>query len=80
MRLRGTRLLIDPCIPAAWPGFAVTMHFRSTRYDIAVENPGQVCRGVSRLELDGASVDDRSGVPLVDDGQVHRVRVVMGVA
>ena len=80
VRLRGTRLLIDPCIPAAWPGFTVTMHFHSTRYDISVENPGQVCRGVTRLELDGASMDDRSGVSLVDDRQVHRVRVVMGVA
>ena len=39
VRLRGDRLLIDPCIPAAWPGFSATIRYRSARYEVAVENP-----------------------------------------
>ena len=80
VRQRGSRLMIDPCIPAAWPGFTLTFRHRSARYEIAVENPGGVCRGVATLELDGAALADRSGVPLADDGHVHHVRVVLGVA
>jgi len=80
VRQRGSRLMIDPCIPAAWPGFTVTFRHRSARYEIAVENPGGVCRGVAALELDGVALADRSGVPLADDSQVHHVRVVLGVA
>ncbi len=80
IQLRGSRLVINPCIPAAWPGFLATFRHGAARYEIAVENPGGVCRGVSALELDGVALADRSGVPLNDDGNVHTVRVVMGAA
>ncbi len=79
VRPRGAQLMINPCIPAAWPGFTVTFCYRTARYEISVENPAGVCRGVTAIELDGAPVLDRSGVPLADDGQVHIVRVIMGI-
>ena len=37
-RLRGARLVIDPCIPRAWPGFEMVFRYRSARYEIVVEN------------------------------------------
>jgi cyclic beta-1,2-glucan synthetase len=78
VRVQGTRLVIDPCIPARWPGFTVALRYRSARYDIVVENPGGVCHGVAMLELDGVALDDRTGVPLADDHRQHRVRAVLG--
>jgi len=42
-----------------------------------VENPERRNRGVKEAELDGAEVDAGS-IPLIDDGTVHRLRVVMG--
>ncbi|HEY5220059.1 MAG TPA: protein ndvB, partial [Gemmatimonadaceae bacterium] len=78
IRMRGARLAIDPCIPSGWPGFTVSLRHGTARYEIAVENPGRVCRGVATLELDGVALDDRTGIPLVGDEQVHRVRVVLG--
>jgi hypothetical protein len=47
-------------------------------YEITVENPERRTRGVMEAELDGADVDPGE-VPLIDDGAVHRLRVVMGV-
>ena len=38
-RLRGATLLLNPCIPRNWPGFEVTLRYRSSRYEIEVENP-----------------------------------------
>ena len=70
-------MVVDPCIPSKWPGFSATFRYRSTRYDIAVENPGGVCRGVAMLELDGVALDDRTGIPLADDQRNHRVRAVL---
>ena len=35
----GTRLVVDPCIPRAWPGFTIAFRHHSARYDIVVENP-----------------------------------------
>jgi hypothetical protein len=40
-------------------------------------NPQRRCRGVVRAELDGLTVD-RQAIPLVDDGRVHHVRILMG--
>ena len=77
-RLRGTRLMLSPCIPTAWPGFSLTFRHHSARYDIVVENPRGMSRGVSELSLDDVSIAAEAGVPLVDDGRVHRVRVVLG--
>jgi cyclic beta-1,2-glucan synthetase len=78
-RLRGTTLELDPCIPRAWPGYEIVFRYRSARYEIAVENPAGVSRGVARAELDGeALAEGAARVPLVDDGGTHRVRVVLG--
>ncbi|MEP7111788.1 MAG: glucoamylase family protein [Ilumatobacteraceae bacterium] len=78
-RLRGTTLLIDPCIPRAWPGFEIDFRYHSARYEIVVENPNGVCRGVASVDLDGqVRTDDGAGIPLVDDGVTHHVRVVLG--
>jgi cyclic beta-1,2-glucan synthetase len=88
VRVRGRRLMIDPCIPSAWPGFTLTLRTGATRYDITVENPRRVCRGVALLEVDGVASDDRGGVAsddrggvaIVNDGRIHRVRAVLGSA
>ena len=77
-RLRGARLQIDPCIPRAWPGFAITFRYRTARYEIAIENPRGVMRGVARAELDGATLDCPPSIPLSDDGATHRIRLVLG--
>jgi cyclic beta-1,2-glucan glucanotransferase len=78
VRVQGTRLVVDPCIPSGWPGFTLALRYRSARYDVVVENPGGACRGVAVLELDGVALDDRTGVPLADDQRHHRVRAVLG--
>jgi cyclic beta-1,2-glucan synthetase len=78
-RLRGASLLLDPCIPRTWPGFKIAFRYRSARYDIEVENPGSVCRGVVHVELDGAALPGTEvQIALADDGGTHRVRVLLG--
>jgi len=78
-RLRGTNLVIDPCIPRSWPGYELDFRYHSARYEIVVENPRGLSRGVASAELDGRSLEGPGAtVPLVDDGISHRVRVVLG--
>jgi cyclic beta-1,2-glucan synthetase len=78
-RLRGTTLVIDPCIPRAWPGYEIDFRYHSARYEIVVENPQGLSRGVASAELDGRPLDGPGAtVPLIDDGISHRVRVVLG--
>jgi len=77
-RLRGARLTVDPCIPRGWPGFELTFWYHSARYDIHVENPDGVSRGVASIELDGILLDGTAGVTLSDDGITHRLRIRLG--
>ncbi|WHZ13657.1 MAG: Cyclic beta-1,2-glucan synthase [Nitrospira sp.] len=76
-RLRGATLCIDPCIPRHWPGYSIRFRYHSALYDIAVENPRQVSRGVTLTELDGKPLTGRDNIPLVDEGE-HHIRIVLG--
>jgi cyclic beta-1,2-glucan synthetase len=79
-RVQGTNLVLDPCIPRSWPSFEIAYRYRSTCYEITVENPDGVCRGVVAIRLDDAMLPEGKSilVPLVDDGTTHWVKVVLG--
>jgi cyclic beta-1,2-glucan synthetase len=73
----GQSLNIQPCIPHAWPGFKVDYRFGNSHYKIHVENPHQANPGTPLIFLDGNPLP-ASQIPLVDDGQLHEVHVVIG--
>jgi cyclic beta-1,2-glucan glucanotransferase len=78
-RLRGAVLHLDPCIPRAWRRFEITFRYHASRYEITVENPRGVTRGIARVEVDGAALASGSAsVPLTGDGATRHVRVVLG--
>ena len=77
LRRRGATFVVDPCIPSSWPEYRIVWRFLETRYDITVSNPTHRCRGIREAALDGASVD-AGAIPLVNDGRVHEVRIVLG--
>ena len=76
-KLRGESLRIDPCVPRWWRDFEITYRRQRTTYRIKIENPLAVSRGIMSVELDGKLQSDEA-IPLVDDGQTHNVRVVLG--
>jgi hypothetical protein len=50
-------------------------------YEITVHNPGQVSRGVTAVELDGASQavsDGKARLTLSEDRGVHAILVTLG--
>ena len=76
---RGDVLHLAPCIPPHWPGFRIRYRFGTTDYEISVENPRRVARGVARIDVDGVGLESpEQGIVLSDDGQPRRVSVVMG--
>jgi cyclic beta-1,2-glucan synthetase len=78
-RLRGAKLVLDPCIPKTWPSFGIQFRYHSARYDIRVENPRGVSRGIVRTELDGVTLPgNHAKILLADDGAAHDVRIVLG--
>ncbi|HJP97374.1 MAG TPA: glycosyl transferase family 36 [Rhodanobacteraceae bacterium] len=80
IRLRGDKLLLAPCVPRRWKGFAFTYRHGNTQYRVEVENPGHVCRGIASVEVDGVRLQDpAAGVELQDDGQNHLVHATMSL-
>ena len=79
LRRQGGFLLLDPCIPGDWPGFEIVFRHAATRYEIAVENPHGVSRGIGSAELDGQPLSELPiRLRLCDDGATHRLRAVLG--
>lgn len=68
-------LEIDPCIPKDWDGFTLNRKWRGAEYEIRVENPEHVSKGVKELYLDEKAV---SSIPVQEEGSTHMIKVVMG--
>ncbi len=77
-RVHGMMLSIDPCIPRSWPSYSINFRNHSAIYQIRVDNPSGVSRGVASVSLDGRLLADRANIPLTDDGATHQVLVVLG--
>jgi cyclic beta-1,2-glucan synthetase len=78
IRREGEVLVIDPCIPAEWPGFEAEIILGAARYAIQVESPGMRCAGISSAVLDGMTLTSDGGalrVPLTP-GE-HRLVVTL---
>jgi cyclic beta-1,2-glucan synthetase len=76
---QATTISLNPCIPTVWPEFTLEWRSGQTRYRFVVSNPDHRSRGIALAELDGAPVDARA-IPLLNDGALHEVRVVLGSA
>jgi N,N'-diacetylchitobiose phosphorylase len=69
-------LVIDPCIPSDWNGFHVSRQWRGATYEIDVQNPNGVQKGVKSVTLNGQPTD--GPVPPQPAGSTNAVVVVMG--
>ena len=50
------RVRVDPCIPAAWPGFEAWVREGEQELHVVVENPHHVTHGVASMKRDGNEI------------------------
>lgn len=70
-------LVIDPCIPSKWDGFKMQREFRGANYNIEVQNPDHVSKGIKTIFVNGSEIESRV-VPILEKGKEHSVKVIMG--
>lgn len=70
-------LQIDPCIPKDWAGYVVKRVYRGVTYNIQINNPTKVSKGVKSVTVNGKAIDGNI-LPLFDQGSAHDVIVNMG--
>jgi cyclic beta-1,2-glucan synthetase len=79
LRLKGGVLHFDPCVPRAWTRFEVVLRHGTARYEIGVENPDSVERGIAFAAVDSEVLSDRPlRLKFTDDGATHRLQVRLG--
>jgi cyclic beta-1,2-glucan synthetase len=74
---RGARLRLDPCIPAAWPAFALDYRYGESTYAISVSTRESVSQGLAAVAVDGNAITGE-WFDLVDDGAPHAVTILLG--
>ena len=70
-------LIVDPCVPKAWKTFTVTRKFRDSVYEITVNNPKGVSKGIKFMKVDGTQVGGNK-IPDYHDGKTHSVEAELG--
>ncbi len=70
-------LLIDPCVPKDWKSYSVTRKFRGATYNITINNPEGVSKGVKQILLDGAVIEG-SVIP-IQSQEEYEVIVALGI-
>ncbi len=68
-------LIVDPCIPTSWPEFEVTRQWRGATYQISVQNPDGVSKGVKSITVNGEQVEAIEAQP---QGSINQITVVLG--
>ena len=68
-------LEIDPCICSQWKEYTVTRRFRGSEYEINIQNPDGVCKGIREILLDGQPLEGNL-VPHLSGN--HKVIVTLG--
>jgi len=69
-------LTIDPCVPRDWKTFEITRQWRGATFNIQVENPDGVSKGVRSVTVDGRAIE--GPIPPMAAGTEHEVIVLMG--
>ncbi len=68
-------LLIDPCVPSDWKEFCIHREWRGAQYNITVQNPEGVMKGVKEVWLNGELVER---IPVQDHDSTNQILVIMG--
>ena len=70
-------LSIDPCVPKDFGDFELTRKFREGTYNIKVQNPEHVEKGIKSITVDGKAIDG-CVIPYVKGKETYDVVVTMG--
>jgi cyclic beta-1,2-glucan synthetase len=77
LKLRGSKLTLDPVIPPHWDGFRISLRHGEAVYDIDVRNPDAAGRGIKWIELDGERLESFE-IGLETSAVKHKIQVRMG--
>ena len=70
-------LQVDPCIPKEWDKVTVSREYRGTRYEIEIQNPDHLEKGVKSLIVEGSRTDGNI-IPIIKNKDTVKVTAIIG--
>jgi cyclic beta-1,2-glucan synthetase len=78
IRREGDCIVVDPRLPATWPGFQATVSVDGTSYAIEVVGNSKPSAGVVQARLDGNALHvGANGIRVPLDGGQHALRLAL---
>ncbi len=78
LKIEGDHFSLDPCIPRTWKSYDLVLRHGAARYEIHIDNPAGVQRGIGAAQMDGQDLGQRPLIiRLIDDGLVHKLSVTL---
>ena len=74
LKVRRGKMIIDPVLPSGWDRANIRYRHGKSVYEIEIENPEGLNRGVAWVEMDGHRLEDNT-ITIEDELIKHRVRV-----
>jgi len=79
LKVRGGKLIIDPVLPSGWDNVNIRYRHEKAVYEITIENPEGLNRGVAWVEIDGHRLEGPE-IQLEEEPIKHRVHVRLGIS
>lgn len=77
LKIRGSKLTIEPCIPKEWEEFKIKYEYKTSIYDITVKNPNRKEKSeVKDLFINDEKIEEKS-IRLIDDGKIYKVLAIL---
>ena len=69
-------IIIDPAIPSYWREYEIQYKYKTTIYNIKINNYNAKNTGVSKVILNNEQLKENK-IKLVDDGKIHNIEIFM---
>ena len=76
LKIKNNILKIDPCIPKEWKEYTIQYKYKTSTYNIKVQNNNSKNTGVEKFIVNGEEIQEKE-ILLQDNGKIYNIKVCM---
>ena len=76
LKIENGFLTINPCIANDWREYSIRYKYKTSIYNIKINNPNKKNTGIENFIINGEVIEDKK-IKLQDDGRIYDVEIVM---
>lgn len=76
LKIQKGKIKLEPCIPKEWKEYCISYRYKTSIYNIKVQNPDGKNTGVDRVFLNAHEVKEKE-ITLEDNGKTNEILIWM---